>query len=64
MNLNISNVNCFDFYVIRYIIYDRKKFFDYQSFKTSYIIKKYDKILSIVITSIIRIEIKKKKIKS
>lgn len=54
---NISNVNYLDFYVIKHIIYNRFKFINYQSFETSHIIKKYSKILSIVQTSIIRIEI-------
>ena len=29
MNLNILNLNYFDFYIIKYIIYNRNKFFDY-----------------------------------
>ena len=29
MNLNILNINYFDFYVIKHIIYNREKFFDY-----------------------------------
>ena len=40
-------------------IHNRNKFFDYQLFKTSHIVKKYNKILSIIIINIIRIEIKK-----
>ena len=59
INLNISNLNCFNSYIIKHIIHNRNKFFDYQSFKTFYIVKKYDKTLLIIIINIIHIEIKK-----
>ena len=59
MNLNISNLNCFDFYIIKHIIYNRNKFLDYQLLKTFHIVKKYNKTLLIIIINIIRIEIKK-----
>ena len=29
VNLNILNLNCFNFYVIKHIIYNRNKFLDY-----------------------------------
>ena len=29
MNLNISNLNCLNFYVIKHIIYNQNKFLDY-----------------------------------
>ena len=59
VNLNILNLNRFNFYIIRHIVYNRNKSFDYQLFKTSHIVEKYDKILLIIIINIIRIEIKK-----
>ena len=59
MKLNISNLNYFNFYIIKYIIYNRNKFLDYRLFKIFHIVKKYDKTLLIVIINIIYIEVKR-----